>query len=464
MIHLNNRRNVHFIGIGGVGMSGLAEFLFTAGYTVSGSDRQSSAITKRLESLGLFIQYDHEPNLIQKADLVVFSSAVKVDNTERMYALAHQIPIMRRAEMLGELMRMKFSVAIAGTHGKTTTTSLIGQIMHDAGWNPTVIVGGILRHYDTNALVGNGDVLVAEADEFDRSFLKMYPSLAVITNIEEDHLDCYSGIDDITAAFIQFADLVPFYGTLVACTDEPQVNVMLASYHKPVISYGITSDADYTAKNIRFTNNKTVFDAYKHNGLLGKITLTIPGLHNVKNGLAACAVAMELGVPFPVIATSLANFAGVKRRFEIVGMENGVTVVDDYAHHPSEIRATILGAKAAGYKRIVAVFQPHLYTRTRDFMDNFATALSLADVLYVTEIYKSREEPIAGISGKTIVDKAVKCGHKAATYIETKDSIPSIIAQSAQDGDVVLVMGAGDINTICGNILTELSHPMLRMG
>jgi UDP-N-acetylmuramate--alanine ligase len=456
MIGLNKKRKVHFIGIGGVGMSGLAEFLFAEGYTVTGSDRQASSITQRLEALGMKVQYSHTPDLIKDADIAVFSSAIRVDNMERTYTVEHAIPLLRRAEMLGELMRMKFSVAIAGTHGKTTTTSLIGQIMHDAGWNPTVIVGGILRHYDTNTIVGKGDVLVAEADEFDRSFLKMYPSIAVVTNIEEDHLDCYSGIEDIVNAFKQFADLVPFYGALVACIDEPQVRSLLSGYTKPVITYGLGQDADYTAKNIQFGPDASTYDACRQNEMLGQITLPIPGMHNVKNSLAALAVAFELGVAFPVVARSLRGFAGVKRRFEIVGIKAGIAVIDDYAHHPSEIRATIAAAKSSGYKRVIAVFQPHLFSRTRDFMDDFAAALSLADVLIVTSIYKSREDPISGISGETVVEKARHLGNSRANYIEKKEDVADTVKNDLRAGDAVIVMGAGDINQICGSILAGI--------
>jgi len=453
---LNQRKTVHFIGIGGVGMSGLAEFLRTAGYTVTGSDRQSSAITKRLESLGITIQYGHAPNLVRDAHLVVYSSAIKEENPERAYARDNKIPVMRRAEMLGELMRMKFSIAVAGTHGKTTTTSLIGQIFNDAGMTPTVIVGGILRRYDTNALVGKGDILVAEADEFDRSFLKMFPSVAVVTNIEADHLDCYSGIDDIKAAFLQFANLVPFYGALVACADEPGVRELLAGYAKTAITYGVSREADYSGRDIRFTGGKTAFTVHKKAQKLGVLELTIPGLHNVKNALAACAVATELGVDFGKIARSLAGFGGIKRRFEIVGQKAGVTVIDDYAHHPSEIAATIAAARSAGYRRVVAVFQPHLYTRTRDFLDGFAQALCAADELVVTAIYQSREEPIAGVNSLAIVEKAKKLGHAHARYIEKKADIAAQLAPECRAGDAVVVMGAGDINKICKDILSGI--------
>jgi UDP-N-acetylmuramate--alanine ligase len=458
MIGLNRQKKVHFVGIGGVGMSGLAEYLWAAGYSVTGSDRQASAITRRLESLGMKLQYNHTPLLIKDTSLAVYSSAIREDNPERAYAAANRIPLMRRAEMLGELMRMKFSVAVAGTHGKTTTTSLIGQILTDAGRTPTVIVGGILRRLDTNAISGEGDILVAEADEYDRSFLRMYPSIAVITNIEEDHLDCYSGIEDIKAAFLQFANLVPFYGALVACVDESHVCEILPAYSKPVVTYGITRDAEYTARDISFSAGKTTCAVYRKTERLGAIALTIPGIHNVKNALAACAVATELGVDFSDIARSLLGFGGVKRRFEIIGEKKGIAVIDDYAHHPSEIRATLSAAKSSGYGRVMAVFQPHLYTRTRDFLSDFADALCMADEFFVTEIYKSREEPIAGVHSRAIVDAAKAKGHAHAHYVDKKEDIPALLAPLLAGGDAVVVMGAGDINEICNDILARIGN------
>ncbi len=458
MIGLNRQLRIHFVGIGGVGMSGLAEFLYAAGYAVSGSDRQASSITRRLESLGVRVQYDHEPALIKTASLAVYSSAIREDNPERTYAVQHRLPLMRRAEMLGELMRMKFSVGVAGTHGKTTTTSLIGQILSDAGKTPTVIVGGILRRYDTNAIAGTGDLLVAEADEYDRSFLRMYPSIAVVTNIEEDHLDCYLGIDDIKAAFLTFANLVPFYGALVACTDEPHVREILTSYAKPVVSYGIDGEADYKARDISFSKGKTSFALYRQAERLGVLTLTIPGLHNVKNALAACAVTTELGISFADVARSLSGFSGVKRRFEIVGEERDITVIDDYAHHPSEIRATLSAARSAGFTRVIAVFQPHLYSRTRDFLDDFSAALAGADAFVVTAIYRSRDEPIAGVTAQDIVARAVARGHANARYIENKADIAAFLAPTLDAGDAVVVLGAGDITVVCGEILSRIRH------
>jgi UDP-N-acetylmuramate--alanine ligase len=445
MIILNNNRCVHFIGIGGVGMSGLAELLLSLGFTVTGSDRQPSSITARLESLGARIQYDHDPALVKEADIVVFSSAIHEDNPERSFAKNHGVPLMRRAEMLGEFMRMKFSIAVAGTHGKTTTTSLIGHLLHDAKLRPTVIVGGILKRYDSNAIMGTGEILVAEADEYDRSFLNMFPSVAVVTNIEADHLDCYADLDDIKKAFAQFMQSVPFYGAVVACADDPGVRDVVRSCTRPVITYGIDPSADYSARDIVVTGGKTRFSLYRKTEQLTKVLLPLPGMHNVKNACAACAVVCELGVPPADAAAGLSRFPGVKRRFEIMGAGGGITIIDDYAHHPSEIRATLSAAKTAGFKRIIAVFQPHLYTRTRDFMEAFAESLCEADEVIVTGIYQAREEKIPGISAATIVEKIRSRGHGHVSYIEKKEAVAPQLLQSLREGDGVIVMGAGDV-------------------
>jgi UDP-N-acetylmuramate--alanine ligase len=458
MIILNHNRRVHFIGIGGVGMSGLAELLLSLGFTVSGSDRQQSSITKRLETLGAAVQYDHSVHYVKQADIAVYSSAIREDNAERMHAREHAIPLMRRAEMLGEFMRAKFSVGIAGTHGKTTTTSLIGQILHDAGLNPTVVVGGILRHYGSNAIMGAGEVLVAEADEYDRSFLKMFPSIAVVTNIEADHLDCYADISDIKRAFTQYMNSVPFYGAIVACIDDTNVKEVLRACQRPIITYGVDPGADYSAQRVGFIGGKARFSLFRSATPLADITLTIPGMHNVKNACAACAVACELGVSPAACAESLSRFSGIKRRFEIVGVERGITVIDDYAHHPSEISATIAAAKTAGYTRVVAVFQPHLYTRTRDFMDGFAESLCGADQAVVTGIYKSREEKIPGVDAASIVLKAKERGHANATYVEKKEDVVEHLAPALRKGDAVIVMGAGDIGEICGPLLERIRN------
>ena len=458
MIILNHHRCVHFIGVGGVGMSGLAELLLSLGFTVTGSDRQASSITARLEMLGVRIQYHHSPDFIKGADIVVYSSAIRIENPEWSYARAKGIPLMRRAEMLGEFMRMKFSIGVAGTHGKTTTTSLIGHILYEARRNPTVIVGGILNHYGSNAIMGSGELLVAEADEFDRSFLRMFPSIAVVTNIEADHLDCYADLDDIKNAFAQFMNSVPFYGAVIACIDEPGVRDVIKRCGKPVITYGLDAGADYGARDIKFTEGKPRFAFFKNNARLTDVTIPIPGLHNVKNACAALAVASELGVGVAEAAASLAGFSGVRRRFEIIGAGKGITVVDDYAHHPTEIAATLAAGRSAGYKRIIAVFQPHLFTRTRDFMDQFAESLSGADEVIVTAIYKSREEPIPGVSALSMAEKINGRGHARCRYIEKKDDVAPYLLPTLKAGDAVIVMGAGDSWEIAGQLAAGLAN------
>jgi UDP-N-acetylmuramate--alanine ligase len=457
MIMCRPHRSIHFIGIGGIGMSGLAELLISFGFSVTGSDRQRSPITSRLESLGARIQYDHAPVWVKNADIAVYSSAIKRENPEWTYARDSGIRLMRRAEMLGDLMRMKFSVGVSGTHGKTTTTSLIGQILHEAGMAPTIIVGGILKHSGSNLLRGSGDVLVAEADEYDRSFLEMYPSIAVVTTIEADHLDCYADIDDIKDTFIRYMNRVPFYGSVVACIDEPNVREALPRCTKPIVTYGLDPAADYSARDAAFERDRTSFVLYRGSERLVRLSVALPGMHNVKNACAACAVALEMGVEMKSIEAGLSGFWGVGRRFDIKGVRNGITIIDDYAHHPSEIRATLSAARSSGFKRIIAVFQPHLFSRTRDFLDGFVSSLSEADEVIVTGIYKSREEPIPGVSASAIVDKIKARGHGHARYIENAGSIAEELPATLRQGDAVVVMGAGDIGGLCEALLARMS-------
>ena len=452
-------RNIHCVGIGGAGMSGLAELLHCYGHTVTGSDRTRSSVTGRLESLGIKIQYDHSPDCVKKAQLLIYSSAVRRDNPERNYAGEHGIAELRRADALGQIMRSFTCICVAGTHGKTTTTALIGAIMAEAGVRPTVLVGGTLRAEGAPVVIGDGPVMVAEADEFDRSFLAMYPAIAVITNIEADHLDCYKDLDDIKNAFTAFAGLVPFYGALVCCSDDSGLRGILPRFAgKRVITYGIGHGAGYTAQNIEFVNGTASFDAVQNGSPLGRIRLSIPGMHNVVNALGALATALSMDVPFTAAADALAGFAGVRRRFEVVGRERGVTVIDDYAHHPGEITATLDAARRSGFKRIIAVFQPHLFSRTRDFMDGFAASLSKADSVVVTDIYKAREEPIPGISAATIVEKLHALGHKNAQYCGPREAAAQSAAQQAADGDAVVVMGAGDITETAAELVEVLRH------
>jgi UDP-N-acetylmuramate--alanine ligase len=451
-------KKIHMAGIGGAGMNPIAELLHSLGHTVTGSDKACSAATIRLESMGIKVQYSHEPVLVRDAEILVYSSAVREDNPERIFARENNITEIRRAEMLGELMRAQYAVCISGTHGKTTTTTLTGTIFHDAGLAPTVLAGGLIKSTESNALIGKGNYMIAEADEYDRSFLAMYPSLAIITNIEADHLDCYGDLESIRDAFVKFTDRLPFYGAVIVCKDDPGVRDILGKIQRTCITYGISEKADYTAQNISFSNGKPSFTVMRGGSALGEVTLNIPGIHNVSNSLASIAAATELGIPFESIKSTLRKFQGVGRRFEIVGEEKGVTIVDDYAHHPGEIRATLDAARRSGYRRVIAVFQPHLYTRTRDFMDGFAQSLAAADSVIVTDIYKAREEPIAGVSSKTMVEKIKLSGHDDAVHIPDSKDVVAIIKSKVKNGDVVVVMGAGDIWQIAARCAEELRN------
>jgi UDP-N-acetylmuramate--alanine ligase len=452
------KRQIHFIGIGGAGMNALAEIMTHYGHRVTGSDMKKSTITDRLETLGIGIQYDHRPGLIEGADLVVYSSAVRPDNPERQYALEHKIACIRRAEMLGDLMRAKFSIGISGTHGKTTTTSLVGQALSHAGFDPTIIVGGTMRGRGANAVVGGGTVLVAEADEYDRSFLCMYPSIAVITNIEADHLDCYRDIADIRDSFCSYAARVPFYGALIVCADDSNAMEVSARLQKPVVTYGTAENAGYRAVDIEQGSGVSSFCVMRDGKKLGRIEIPLGGLHNVRNSCAAVAVCCEMGIGFDVICGGLKTFSGIRRRFEIIGRERGVTVVDDYAHHPSEIAATLSAARVSGFSRVIAVFQPHLYTRTRDFLGEFASSLAAADKVFVTGIYKAREDPIAGVSAAGIVERMNAAGFTQAAYIENKDSVINAVLSDAREGDGVVLMGAGDICEIGPRLIERLQN------
>jgi UDP-N-acetylmuramate--alanine ligase len=456
MRHFGQR--IHLVGIGGAGMSGLAELLHSYSHAVTGSDRALSSATGRLVSLGVRVQSGHAPDLVKDAQLLIYSSAVREDNAERVYARDHGIAELRRADALGQIMRSFTAVCIAGTHGKTTTTSLVGAIMNEAKLQPTVLVGGTLRAEGAPVVVGRSAIMVAEADEYDRSFLAMYPALALITNIEADHLDCYKDLDDIKDAFVAFAGRVPFYGAIVCCIDDGGVRDVLPRFRRKCITYGKSPGADYTAQNIKFTDGRPSFDAFQRGTPLGRMTLSIPGMHNVVNALGALAATMEMDVSFEAARRALARFAGVKRRFEVVGRERGVTVIDDYAHHPGEIRATLAAARCSGFKRITAVFQPHLFSRTRDFMDDFAASLSDADTVLVTDIYKAREEPIPGVTAATIVEKLRKLGHKDANFCAKKEDVPHTVAGRVFQGDAVVIMGAGDITETAPGIVEVLRH------
>jgi len=428
-------------------MSGIAEILTAEGFTVTGSDRASNDNTERLLSLGVTVMIGHGAgNLAPDVDALVYSSAVASDNPEVAEAHRRKIPVIRRAEMLAEVMRLKYGIGIAGTHGKTTTTSMVSLVLMEGGIDPTVIVGGRIRGLaGSNARLGKGEFIVVEADEFDRSFLSITPTIAVLTTLETDHLDCYRDLDDIKSAFIQFAGKVPFYGFVVLCLDEPALQDIMPKIKKKIVTYGLNGQADLQAVDIVHRQNRTKFTVVGDGKDLGEIEIQIPGVHNVQNALAAIAVGLELGVPFSKVRTGIEKFTGVFRRWEVKAEFDGITVIDDYAHHPTEIRATLAGAKAGWRRRTVCVFQPHLYSRTRDFYDDFGRAFFNADVLIVTDVYPAREEPIQGVSGELIANAAKEFGHKQVHYVPDKKEVPGFLKTITRAGDIVITMGAGDI-------------------
>lgn len=396
MMMMNTIKRVHFVGIGGIGMSGIAEILLNQGFEVTGSDLSESDVTERLKSLGIKIYKGHKEENLKDTDVLVYSSAVSIENPEVKIAMERKIPVIKRAEMLAECMRMKYGIGIAGTHGKTTTTSMVGLVLTEAGIDPTIIVGGKLSGLGgTNARLGNGDHIVVEADEFDRTFLRLTPTIAAITTLEKEHLDTYKDLDDIKAAFVEFANKVPFYGFVVLCLDEPALQDIIPLINKKIFTYGLTAQADIRAINIEHAANNVTYDVMHMGNNLGSITINIPGVHNVKNSLVAVGIALELGVDFEVIQKALSTFSGVYRRFE-TKYDKEILVIDDYAHHPTETNATLSGIRDGWDRRLVAVFQPHLFSRTRDFYAEFGRSFLHSDVLICTDVYPAREEPIEG--------------------------------------------------------------------
>jgi UDP-N-acetylmuramate--alanine ligase len=440
-------KHIHMVGIGGIGMSGMAEILLQRGYKISGSDGAKTETTQRLEELGAVIYKGHKAEHIKGADVVVYTSAVKAnENVETIAALEQRIPTIKRAEMLAELMKMKFGIGVAGTHGKTTTTTMVGQVTQDGNYDPTIIVGGKVHSFDkTNAVVGKGDLIVVEADEFDRTFLRLSPSLAIITNIEADHLDIYSDLEDVKQAFIDYANKVPFYGAVIVCLDDPNVRSILPQLEKRVITYGLTPQAQLRAVDIRADAFTSTFAVMQEEKKLGVITLKAPGEHNVKNALAAVAAGLELNIDFNLIKQGLERFEGVFRRFQLK-YDNGCMVIDDYAHHPTEVQATLQAArKGWPDRRVVAIFQPHLYSRTQDLYKEFGLSFFDAELLIVTDVYPSREQPIEGVTGKLIADTAEQYGHKHVLYVENKEKITETLKETTRPGDIIITMGAGDI-------------------
>ncbi|HRW80727.1 MAG TPA: UDP-N-acetylmuramate--L-alanine ligase [Desulfomonilia bacterium] len=437
---------IHFVGIGGIGMSGIAELLLNLGFTISGSDVADSDTVQRLRSLGAVIHIGHRPENIGDAQVVVYSSAVKLDNPECAAARARTLPVIPRAEMLAELMRMKFSIAIAGTHGKTTTTSMLATILAMAGKDPTAVIGGRLDMFGSNARLGEGELLVAEADESDRSFLKLTPIVAVVTNIEEEHMDCYRDIDDIRDTYVQFLNKVPFFGFDMVCLDDANIQYILPLLERKVITYGSHTQAIYRYTEPRFSGLQTSFTAHRKGSVLGEISLGVPGKHNCLNALAAMGTALELGIDFEVIRRGLDEFKGVQRRCHVRGEKRGITVMDDYGHHPTEIRMTLSAIKNGFPKRrVIAVFQPHRYTRTHDLFDDFVNSFYDAGRLYVTEIYPASEQPIEGVSGRRLFEEIKNHGYRDAFFVEDKDDIPGTLQKVLKKGDLVVFLGAGDV-------------------
>jgi len=451
-------KKVHFVGIGGIGMSGIAELLHNMGFEVTGSDIKESENTKRLEKLGIKISIPHNKNNVGNADVVVYTSALSKDNVELKQANKTNITISGRAEMLGELMRMKFSIAVAGTHGKSTTTSLVSSILREKKLDPTIIVGGILRSTGNNARLGESEYLVAEADESDRSFLKLFPTVVVITNIDLEHLDVYKDIDDIKDTFKKFANSVPFYGAVHLSMDDPVSLSILTEIERKVITFGLSPNADVKGTNIRREGFAHCFDLISNGDRIKDIKVNLPGKHNVINAIAACSVALELGVDSKSIKEGISKCSGIARRFEKRGFEKGILVVDDYAHHPREIQATLSGAREGWDGRLVAVFQPHLFSRTILLKKEFGKAFFQADKVIITDIYPAREEPIPGVTGEIIKEQCENFGHKDVEYIENKENITKFLLPQLLKGDMVLLLGAGNIYQIAGNILDGIKN------
>ena len=452
-------QHIHFVGIGGIGMSGIAEVLANLGFRVSGSDQKKSEVTAHLEDLKVEVTEGHDAANVGDAHVVVRSTAVRDDNPEISEARRRMIPVIPRAEMLAELMRMKpYTVAVAGSHGKTTTTSMVATVLGIAGLDPTFVIGGIVRTYRANARLGKSELMVVEADESDRSFLMLTPMIAVVTNIDREHMDYYNDMEDLRRCFTDFVNKVPFYGAAVLCLDDPHVQAVIPKVERRRITYGMSAQADISAHDIQFDQSfGSSFTVLSGVDVLGKVTLRVPGKHSVYNSLAAIAVGLELDVPFDTIAHALSEFSGADRRFQFKGEEKGVTVVDDYGHHPTEIKATLSAARiGAPNRRIVVLFQPHRYSRTNDLMDEFASAFNNADVLFVTDIYAASETPIEGINAEVLTGRIKSHGHKNADYIGALEGAPQTMREHVREGDLVITLGAGSVHRAGDQLLALL--------
>jgi UDP-N-acetylmuramate--alanine ligase len=438
-------QRIHFVGIGGIGMSGIAELLLNLGYKVTGSDLKPGPITQRLSALGGKIYSGHAAENVHDANVVVISSAVRQDNVEVVEAKKLQIPVIPRAEMLAELMRLKYSVAIAGSHGKTTTTSMVATVLVHGGYDPTVVIGGRLNALGSNAKLGKGEFLVAEADESDGSFLKLSPTLAVVTNIDREHLDYYAGLAEIEAAFATFVNKVPFYGAAVLCLDDPNVQAIIPRVERRILTYGTSKQADLVATRIEFQGFGCCYQARYQGDLLGSVSLKVPGQHGVLNSLAALAIGLELEIPVEKIIGALRDFQNADRRFQIKGEKQGILVVDDYGHHPTEIIATLSAARGASDRRIIAVFQPHRYTRTHALQEEFARAFYHADVVIVLPIYAAGEDAIPGVAAEKLAGMIKKHGHRDVMYAPDFPAALQALQAKLQEGDLLLTLGAGDV-------------------
>ena len=457
MVSFRNFQRIHLLGIGGIGMSGIAEVLLTLGYSVSGSDTRPSPITERLKNLGATIFEGHQPANIEGAHVVVVSSAIKNDNCEVMEAHKRKIPVIPRAEMLAELMRLKYGIAVAGAHGKTTTTSMVASVLAAAHLDPTFVVGGRVNQAGTTARLGKGEYFVVEADESDRSFLLLAPVVAVVTTIDREHLDQYTSLDDVRDAFTQFVNRAPFYGAAILCLDEPNVQAIIPNVKRPIITYGTSTQADLVISELHMEGLTSEFRLTYNGDDLGLFRLAhSPGIHNVRNAAAAAAVALYLDVPADLIREGLAKFAGVGRRFDIKGSVEGITVIDDYGHHPTEIRATLEAARLSKFNRLLVLFQPHRYTRTQHLWEEFRTAFNQADVLVLTEIYSANETPIPGITAEALANAIREAGHKNVFYFRSMQDAIEHLLREARPGDAIMTMGAGNVSRASNELMVLL--------
>jgi UDP-N-acetylmuramate--alanine ligase len=464
---LGKIRRVHFVGIGGIGMSGIAEVLLNLGFTVSGSDLKTTAVTERLARLGARVYEGHAGPQVRGAQVVVVSSAVRRDNPEVVEAGRLEIPVIPRAEMLAELMRLKFSVAVAGAHGKTTTTSMISVMLAEAGLDPTAVIGGRLDAFGSSARLGKGELMVVEADESDKSFLQLLPSIAVVTNIDREHLEHYRDLDEIASAFTAFMNRVPFYGAAIACADPPWRRLLdriRPDLHRRLVTYGVEPETDVTAASVEIGNEGSRFEAVVKGRPLTAVTLAVPGRHNVQNALAAVAVGVELDLGADEIRRGLERFRGADRRFQVKSRSAGITVVDDYGHHPAEIRATLSAARNWGVERVWVVFQPHRYTRTKFLMDDFARAFDDAECVYVLDIYPASEVPIPGITSERLVERMKELGFHRARYAASGDRLLNDLLREVRPGDMVLTLGAGDVWKVGEAFARELEREKAQAG